>query len=142
MNCASSRLQRRKAVDALARRAVELGLEHGYTPPDGAAQEVGQTLQTALGDPEIGELVRAGRLSQAVTYGGFGPTDLASLSAIIRAQTVLSKEAQARRRTFESGCEFASPRLRRRRGGSRAGQSSAAGCRLGRGRGGGSHPTG
>jgi type IV secretory pathway VirB10-like protein len=71
-------LQRRKAVDALARRAVELGAEHGYTAPDGAVQEVGQTLQTALGDPEIGELVRAGRLTQAVTYGGFGPTDLAS----------------------------------------------------------------
>ena len=70
--------ERRKAVDALARRAVELGSEHGYTAPDGAVQEVGQTLQTALGDPEIGELVRAGRLTQAVTYGGFGPTDLAS----------------------------------------------------------------
>ena len=39
---------------------------------------VGQTLQTALGDPEIAELVRSGRLNQAVTYGGFGPTDLAS----------------------------------------------------------------
>jgi hypothetical protein len=70
--------QRRKAVDALARRAVELGRELGYSAPDGATQEVSQTLQTALGDPEIAELVRAGRLTQAVTYGGFGPTDLAS----------------------------------------------------------------
>ena len=70
--------QRRKAVDALARRAIELGREHGYGPPDGAVQEASQTLQTALGDPEIAELVRTGRLSQAVTYGGFGPTDLAS----------------------------------------------------------------
>ncbi len=89
-------VQRRKAVDALARRAVELGLEHGYTPPDGAAQEVGQTLQTALGDPEIGELVRAGRLSQAVTYGGFGPTDLASaLGASMPTKTSSPKEAPA-----------------------------------------------
>jgi hypothetical protein len=70
--------QRRKTVDALARRAVELGREHGYSAPDGAIQEVSQTLQTALGDPEIAELVRSGRLNQAVTYGGFGPTDLAS----------------------------------------------------------------
>ena len=94
-------VQRRKAVDALARRAVELGAEHGYTAPDGAVQEVGQTLQTALGDPEIGDLVRAGRLTQAVTYGGFGPTDLASaLGASIPA-----KPAQAR----------AASRLRRRR---------------------------
>jgi hypothetical protein len=70
--------QRRKTIDTLARRAVELGDEHGYSAPDGAIQEVSQTLQTALGDPEIAELVRGGRLSQAVTYGGFGPTDLAS----------------------------------------------------------------
>jgi hypothetical protein len=68
-------------INVLAREATaDLGglLEHGYTAPDGAVQEVGQTLQTALGDPEIGALVRAGRLTQAVTYGGFGPTDLAS----------------------------------------------------------------
>jgi hypothetical protein len=70
--------ERRKKVDWLARRAVELGHQHGYDAPDGALQEVGQTLQTALGDREIGDLVRAGRLTQAVTYGGFGPTDLAS----------------------------------------------------------------
>jgi hypothetical protein len=70
--------ERRKTVDALARRAVELGTEHGYSVPEGAKQEVGQTLQTALGDPEIAEQLRAGRLIQAVTYGGFGPTDLAS----------------------------------------------------------------
>jgi hypothetical protein len=71
-------VERRKTVDALARRAVELGREHDYSAPDGAVQEVGQTLQSALGDAEIGGLVRAGRLTQAVTYGGFGPTDLAS----------------------------------------------------------------
>ena len=71
-------VQRRKAVDAMARRAVELGREQGYEAPDGAMQEVGQTLQSALGDQAIAELVRAGRLTQAVTYGGFGSTDLAS----------------------------------------------------------------
>ena len=70
--------ERRKRVDALARRAVELGHDHGYDAPDAAMQEVGQTLQTALGDHEIADLVRAGRLTQAVTYGGFGPTDLAA----------------------------------------------------------------
>ena len=99
MNCASFLLQRRKAVDALARRAVELGGESGYTAPDGAVQEVGQTLQTALGDPEIGELVRAGRLTQAVTYGGFGPTDLASaLGASIPAKPAGPSRSRLRRR--------------------------------------------
>jgi hypothetical protein len=71
-------VERRKTVDALARRAVELGRQHEYSAPDGALQEVSQTLQTALGDAELGDLVRAGRLTQAVTYGGFGPSDLAS----------------------------------------------------------------
>jgi hypothetical protein len=71
-------VQRRKTVDAMARRAVELGREQGYDAPDGALQEVSQTLQSALGDQAIAELVRAGRLTQAVTYGGFGSTDLAS----------------------------------------------------------------
>jgi hypothetical protein len=70
--------ERRKAVDALAQRAVELGRERGYNAPDGAVQEVGQTLQSALGDREIADVLRAGQLTQAVTYGGFGPTDLAS----------------------------------------------------------------
>jgi hypothetical protein len=70
--------ERRKTVDALARRAVELGHDHGYHAPDAAVQEVSQTLQSALGDPVIADLVRAGRLTQAVTYGGFGPTDLAA----------------------------------------------------------------
>jgi len=70
--------ERRRTVDAMARRAVQLGRDHGYEAPDGAMQEVGQTLQTALGDREIADLVRGGRLTQAVTYGGFGPTDLSS----------------------------------------------------------------
>ena len=70
--------ERRRKVDALARRAVELGHQHGYDAPDGALQEVSQTLQTALGDHVIGDLVQMGRLTQAVTYGGFGSTDLAS----------------------------------------------------------------
>ena len=70
--------ERRKMVDTLARRAVELGRDDGYNAPEGAVQEVGQTLQSALGDPEITDLIRAGHLTQAVTYGGFGPTDLAS----------------------------------------------------------------
>lgn len=70
--------ERRKTVDTLARRAIELGREQGYSAPEGAVQEVGQTLQSGLGDPEIADLIRDGHLTQAVTYGGFGPTDLAS----------------------------------------------------------------
>jgi hypothetical protein len=88
--------ERRKTVDAMARRAVELGRQQGYDVPDGALQEVGQTLQTALGDPEIADLVRAGRLTQAVTYGGFGSTDLAAaLGASLSTKAPSRPEKQA-----------------------------------------------
>lgn len=73
--------QRRTQVDALAREAVRLGQDLGYTAPDGALQEVAQTLQAALGDPEVAELLRRGLLTQATTYGGFGPSDLTAALA-------------------------------------------------------------
>ena len=69
--------QRRTMIDSLARRAAELAAEHGYDPPDSAVQEVSQTLQAALADPAVAEVVQAGRLHQAASYGGFGPDDLA-----------------------------------------------------------------
>ena len=69
--------QRRTMIDSLSRRAAELGGDQGYDAPDSAVQEVSQTLQAALGDPSVAEVVRAGRLHQAVNYGGFGPEDLA-----------------------------------------------------------------
>jgi hypothetical protein len=72
---------RRTMIDSLAKRAGELGRDQGYPPPDGAIQEVSQSLQAALGDPTIAEQVRAGRLASAVAYGGFGPDDLASALA-------------------------------------------------------------
>ena len=108
MNCGNF-LGTPQGVDALARRAVELAVIPGTTAPDGAVQEVGQTLQTALGDPEIGELVRAGRLTQAVTYGGFGPTDLASaLGASIPAKPGRPEQEPTRRRRGQAGCETTS----------------------------------
>ena len=73
--------QRRTVIDSLARRAAELGAEHGYDAPGSAVQEVSQTLQAALGDPAVAEVVQAGRLHQSVSYGGFGPDDLASALA-------------------------------------------------------------
>ena len=73
--------QRRTMIDSLSRRAAELGADQGYDPPDSAVQEVSQTLQAALGDPSVAEVVHAGRLHQAVAYGGFGPDDLGSAMA-------------------------------------------------------------
>jgi len=73
--------QRRTTVDSLARRAVDLAEAAGYMPTETATQEVSQTLQAALSAPDIAELVRRGRLTQAASYGGFGPAGQPSDSA-------------------------------------------------------------
>jgi hypothetical protein len=65
--------RRRTSVDALTIEAVELGRAGGYAASEGTVQEVSQTLQAALADPEVAELLRSGRLVQAASYGGFGP---------------------------------------------------------------------
>lgn len=65
--------ERGKALTAATRRAVELGRDHGYDAPEAARLEVSQTLQAALADPDVAAQVRAGTVTQAQAYGGFGP---------------------------------------------------------------------
>lgn len=68
--------RRRKAIDALVRRAGTLGEEAGHPPTEATANEVAQTLQAALGDADVAAQVRAGTLAGAAVYGGFGgPAD-------------------------------------------------------------------
>jgi hypothetical protein len=69
---------RGKALAAATRRAVGLGHDHGYDAPEAARLEVSQTLQAALADPEVAAQVRAGTVTQAQAYGGFGPFALAA----------------------------------------------------------------
>jgi hypothetical protein len=70
--------ERQKAVRALTRRAESLAAEHGHRVTDGQLQEVSQHLQAALADPALAEDVRAGRVTQIVTFGGFGPWEAAT----------------------------------------------------------------
>lgn len=65
--------QRHAAVNALVRRAASIGSEHGHQSSEATRQEVGQILTAALADPELAAVVRAGTVTQAVAYGGFGP---------------------------------------------------------------------
>jgi len=69
---------RRSAVDALTKQAADLARAAGHAPTEGTVQEVGQTLQAALADPVIADLVQRGRLTQAASYGGFGPSSQTS----------------------------------------------------------------
>jgi hypothetical protein len=65
--------QRRAAVDTLTRQATDLARAAGHAPTESTIQEVSQTLQAALADPAIADLVQRGQLTQAASYGGFGP---------------------------------------------------------------------
>lgn len=68
-------------VKTLTRSAVALGSERGYAAPDSIRSEVAETLQAAMGDPELADTVRRGILVATVRAAGFGPADfLASAS--------------------------------------------------------------
>lgn len=72
--------ERHAALEHLTRRATELAAEHGHAPTDASRHEVSQTLQAALSDPAVAEVVRIGQVTQPVSYGGFGPVDLFSVA--------------------------------------------------------------
>lgn len=64
--------ERSTTLAAATRRAVELGRAHDYAATEAVRQEVTQTLQAALADPEVAEQTRAGTVTEAHSYGGFG----------------------------------------------------------------------
>jgi len=68
--------ERHSALEKLTRRAVELAAQQGHSATEATRLEVTQTLQAALADPVVADLVRAGRVVQPASYGGFGPMEL------------------------------------------------------------------
>jgi DNA repair exonuclease SbcCD ATPase subunit len=70
--------QRRQVIGALAGEAAALAAELGHTASASVVGDVEQTLQAALADPDAAELVRAGRLTTALSYTGFGEAGAAS----------------------------------------------------------------
>ena len=70
--------ERQKILAAATRRAVALGEDRGYAATDAVRQEVAQTLQAALAEPSVAEDVRAGTVTEAHAYGGFGSFGVAS----------------------------------------------------------------
>ncbi|MGK9273812.1 hypothetical protein KXR83_22705 [Williamsia muralis] len=68
--------QRQRVIRAMARRAGELAATRGQQVSETAAREVGQSLHAALADPELADLVRAGRLVTAASYSGMGPAGM------------------------------------------------------------------
>lgn len=65
--------QRHAVVAALAGDARRAAAEAGLQAGDAPAREVEETLNAALADDDTAAAVRAGRLSTALRYSGFGP---------------------------------------------------------------------
>lgn len=65
--------QRNAAISGLVRRGGQLAAVRGHQPSEATLREVTDTLQAALSNPEVAEVVRQGRLAQPQSYGGFGP---------------------------------------------------------------------
>ncbi len=91
--------QRRKAVNALAHTAARLAAESGKTLTEPVLQSVARTLNAALAEPELAEQVRAGVVTTAADYAGFGPAgpNLAAIPDIaeVREQPAASEDELA-----------------------------------------------
>lgn len=96
--------ERHKAVDALARRAAALADDEGQSASEAVRQEVAGTLQAALADPSAAEVVLAGRVVSAITYGGFGTIDLGGASTVTR-RAAPAKAATAKARATTRGAK-------------------------------------
>ncbi len=76
--------ERHRVVEALARHAAELAADRGHAATEATRQEVVQTLQAALADHSAADVVRAGRVVQSISYGGFGTIDLGPVPTLQR----------------------------------------------------------
>ncbi|MFI0470225.1 hypothetical protein ACH347_39680 [Saccharopolyspora sp. 5N102] len=68
---------RNRLLREITGRAAELVEQHGHRLTESTRQQVEQTLTAALSDPEAGRAVRAGTLTKALEYSGFGLDELA-----------------------------------------------------------------
>ena|SRR5690554_6002262 len=75
--------QRQKLIAAVVRQARALAEELGDPIGPAAADEVGQTLQAALADPEAADAVMAGLLAKPLAASGWGSVDVDSAVAVV-----------------------------------------------------------
>jgi hypothetical protein len=75
-------LQGQQLVTALSREARQLRPAAGQRVGEAAVREVEDTLHAALADPAASDAVRAGRLTSALSYAGFGSVDLSGVAPV------------------------------------------------------------
>ncbi|MGW2661899.1 hypothetical protein ACWCW7_13120 [Nocardia tengchongensis] len=68
--------QRQKVVNAVTRKAAELAAGRGHHLTEPVLRDIGASLQAALADQTVADGLRAGTLTAAATYEGFGPAAL------------------------------------------------------------------
>lgn len=74
--------QRRQLVAAVAQDGGKLAASLGQTVSAGVLDEVGQTLQAAMTDPDAAEALKTGRLLRSLATVGFEPVDLEDAVAV------------------------------------------------------------
>jgi chromosome segregation ATPase len=74
--------QRQKLIAAVVKQAAALAKELGDPIGSAAAEEVGQTLQAALADPDAADAVTAGVLTRPLAASGWGPVDIDASVAV------------------------------------------------------------
>ncbi|MDO5682007.1 MAG: hypothetical protein Q4G46_04170 [Propionibacteriaceae bacterium] len=99
-------------VNSLSGRASALGAERGYAAPDAVRQEVAETIQAAMADPDLADRVLEGALTATVRAAGFGPVDLfapaAGLAEVIQLRPT-TRSAQSAEPAAEPPVEPAVP---------------------------------
>ncbi|MFF0632306.1 hypothetical protein ACFYTS_07360 [Nocardia sp. NPDC004151] len=71
--------QRQKVVNAVTRKASELAAGRGQRLTEPVLRDIGASLQAALADQSVADGLRAGTLTTAATYEGFGPAALTAV---------------------------------------------------------------
>ncbi|MEU1210520.1 hypothetical protein [Nocardia sp. NPDC005825] len=71
--------QRQKVVNAVTRKAAELAEGRGQRLTEPVLRDIGASLQAALADQSAADELRAGTLTAAATYEGFGPAPLTAV---------------------------------------------------------------
>ena len=74
--------QRQNLVAAVVRQARKVAAELGGPIGSSVADEVGQTLQAALADPDAAQAVTAGLLTRALSPSGWGPIEVEGSVAV------------------------------------------------------------
>ncbi len=74
--------QRNTVVASLTQTAVGLGHDRGHRATEATRREVNDSLTAALAEPQVAAAVRAGTLTRAVQWSGFGIPEIDSVSAV------------------------------------------------------------